>query len=104
MVVGLISGLATLGLLYLSVNCIPYFTAGGIVFIPILLPLIVFGSHWCTNIFEKINSKRFILKAKTKLAKHTDLKVVGVTGSYGKTTVKNIIASILAEKYKVSIL
>ncbi len=39
--------------------------------------------------------------AESKLAKFKNLIVVGVTGSYGKTTVKNFLAQILSEKYKV---
>lgn len=33
--------------------------------------------------------------------KHLDIKVVGVTGSVGKTSTKEMIASVLGEKYKV---
>ena len=38
---------------------------------------------------------------KKALDAKTDLIVIGVTGSYGKTGVKNILAAFLAEKYKV---
>lgn len=102
-VVGILSFFVTIGFMYLSVNCIPYFTAGGIAFVPMLIPLIVYLAHLCTNEIEKAIAKKFIKKAKTKLSTHTDIKVVGVTGSFGKTTVKNIIASLLAEKYKVCV-
>ena len=36
-----------------------------------------------------------------KLLKFNYLTVIGVTGSYGKTTVKNFLAQVLSEKYKV---
>lgn len=102
-VVGVLSFLISVGFMYLSVNLIPYFTAGGIAIIPIFTPLIVYIAHLCTNVVEKAIAKRYIKKAKAKLASHTDLKIVGVTGSFGKTSVKNIIAGLLAEKYKVCV-
>ncbi len=39
--------------------------------------------------------------AENKLLKFNKLTVIGVTGSYGKTTVKNFLTQILGEKYKV---
>ena len=37
--------------------------------------------------------------AQKKLRSMTDLKIVGITGSYGKTSSKNILADILNVKY-----
>lgn len=51
------------------------------------------------QIFENIKNKRFYKQAKNKLNSMPDLKIVGVTGSYGKTSVKNILATILKQKY-----
>ena len=42
---------------------------------------------------------KFIKKAKKKLADSPDLKVIGITGSYGKTTTKNMVNTILQAKY-----
>ena len=92
--------LICVGLMYISVNFIPYFTPGGAIFMPLLVPLIVALSHLVTSPVEKIISNTFVRKAKAKLY-NKDLIVVGITGSYGKTSVKTIIANILAEKYKV---
>ncbi|MBU0636822.1 MAG: UDP-N-acetylmuramoyl-tripeptide--D-alanyl-D-alanine ligase [Patescibacteria group bacterium] len=39
--------------------------------------------------------------AKNKLLQQNNLLIIGVTGSYGKTTVKNFLAQILAVKYRV---
>jgi len=50
---------------------------------------------------EYILKKRMISQAKEKLAKYPNLKIVGITGSYGKTTMKETVATILSEKYKV---
>ena len=48
---------------------------------------------------EKLVYLYYFNKAKTKLKEMTRLSVVGVTGSYGKTTSKNILAHILSAKY-----
>ena len=41
----------------------------------------------------------FIKKAENKLKSFNNLKVIGITGSYGKTTTKYIVSSILSQKY-----
>ena len=51
-----------------------------------------------TPIEESIN-RGFVKKAKSKLKEFNNLKVVGITGSYGKTTTKHIVTSILSQKY-----
>lgn len=50
---------------------------------------------------EKLVYKYYENKAKTKLNSMTNLKVVGITGSYGKTSCKNILNDILSIKYNV---
>ena len=49
--------------------------------------------------FEKMISNKFCRKATKKLESIPDFKVVGVTGSYGKTSTKYIINTILSQKY-----
>lgn len=41
----------------------------------------------------------YLRKAKKKLREHSNLEVVGITGSYGKTSSKNILNEILSSKY-----
>lgn len=50
---------------------------------------------------EVIGRKRYIDGAKKILAGHKDLIVIGITGSYGKTSMKNFLGEILSEKYNV---
>jgi UDP-N-acetylmuramoyl-tripeptide--D-alanyl-D-alanine ligase len=50
---------------------------------------------------EKILFARFIKQAKRKLKNMDGMIVVGVTASYGKTSIKNYIAHILSAKYRV---
>ena len=48
---------------------------------------------------EKFVYKYYETQAKTKLKSMTNLKVVGITGSYGKTSSKNILNDILNIKF-----
>ena len=41
----------------------------------------------------------YLRKAKKKLSEHANLEIVGITGSYGKTSSKNILNEILSSKY-----
>lgn len=55
---------------------------------------------WCiTNPIEKAFTKWYIADAKRILKSNKNLKVIGITGSYGKTTTKFILTRILSEKY-----
>lgn len=48
---------------------------------------------------EKCYSLYYIRDAKNILKSYDRLKVIGVTGSFGKTSVKNILKELLSEKY-----
>ncbi len=50
---------------------------------------------------EKAVSLWFVNDAKKILKSYKDLKVIGITGSYGKTTTKFILTRILSEKFNV---
>lgn len=51
--------------------------------------------------WEVAIKRRYLRRAQRTLRRHRDLIVIGITGSYGKTSVKNILASILATQYRV---
>ncbi|NCO04778.1 MAG: UDP-N-acetylmuramoyl-tripeptide--D-alanyl-D-alanine ligase [Candidatus Magasanikbacteria bacterium] len=55
----------------------------------------------CFSYPTTIIKKWYIFKAKRKLSAYKDLKVIGITGSYGKTTTKTYLAQILGKKYHV---
>lgn len=67
---------------------------------PLLCLAILLISHFILLPLEKAISAMFIKKAVKKLNASSPI-IIGITGSYGKTTVKNILASFLRTKYKV---
>lgn len=80
---------------------IPHISFGVIGIIPLLLPIFVFLAYFINYPIEKIISHSYLRKAKKKLLEFSNLKVIGITGSYAKTSVKNILYIILSEKYRV---
>lgn len=54
-----------------------------------------------SNLIFTIYKKEKILKAARIIQYADHLKIIGITGSYGKTTTKELIAQILSQKYKV---
>ena len=48
---------------------------------------------------DSFAKSRIIRKARRKLARLPNLKVVAITGSYGKTTIKAVLTSILTERF-----
>lgn len=76
---------------------------GIVVATPVLVPLLVPVVHICTVPLEALLRKNYIRLAKNKLKKFPDLTIIGLTGSYGKTSVKYILNKLLGEKYSVCI-
>ena len=86
----------TTNILYFYGN-IPFIN---LAFIPVLLvPINACFANLVAMPIEKLIRLNYIKRAKEKLKLHPNLKVVGITGSYGKTSVKFIITAILKEKY-----
>jgi len=67
----------------------------------ILTPLIFSGLVLAFQPLAVVLRNRLIKQAKEKKAGFKDLLVVGITGSYGKTSTKEFLATILSEKFKV---
>ena len=87
------------GLIWLSTLAnISYLLISGA---PLLVYLTVLAAHYIALPFESLNNRRYYRRAQAKLASRPNLIKVGITGSYGKTTVKNILAAMLAPKYNV---
>ncbi|TLE01893.1 Mur ligase family protein [Helicobacter japonicus] len=54
-----------------------------------------------SRIYERVLLNRFIALANEKLEVMSRLLIICVTGSYGKTSIKNFLEQILKEKYRV---
>ncbi len=67
----------------------------------IVSPLLTMAVWGISYPIEKFISNLYIKDAKRILAERPDLTVIGVTGSYGKTTTKFILTRILSEKFNV---
>ena len=65
------------------------------VFMPLAMAYI--GSY----LIEKYLFMVYKKQAKRKLVSMEKLQVIAITGSYGKTSIKNFVAQILSQKYKV---
>lgn len=69
---------------------------------PLAVPLIVLLAHYILLPFETLNNMRYLRRAAKKLQSMPHLIRVGITGSYGKTTAKHILAAMLEKQYRVS--
>ena len=98
----LIAGI-TFFLIYFTTEFIPYVRFSSIALTPLLLPFTVPIAHGILVPFENLNNKRYVVKAKRKLKKFPDLIKIGITGSFGKTSTKYILNTILSENYSVCI-
>ncbi len=69
---------------------------------PLLVPLFIILAFLITAPLEMYINHYYVKKAKKVLdERKKPLIVIGITGSYGKTSVKNILSSILSQRYKV---
>lgn len=67
----------------------------GFYLLPILFTLLI------TDILEKVLLNRYAKAAKEKLASMPNLTIIAITGSFGKTSLKNFLAQILSDNFKV---
>ncbi|MBQ8910998.1 MAG: UDP-N-acetylmuramoyl-tripeptide--D-alanyl-D-alanine ligase, partial [Clostridia bacterium] len=66
-----------------------------------LMPFYVLLVNLINKPIEGAIRRRYINDAKRLLAKNRNLKVIGITGSYGKTSVKYYLTELLSTKYNV---
>ena len=77
--------------LYLGSICLLGCMAGSYIIVQI--------SNWCLKPVENAIGQRYINEAKVMLKQMPDLKVIGITGSYGKTSTKHYLSHILETQY-----
>ncbi len=63
--------------------------------------IIILCANWLLTPVEKHINKKYYDDAAKILASMPDLKVIGITGSYGKTSTKHYLNRLLSEKYDV---
>ena len=71
------------------------------VFLPSLLPCLLAIGAMAEHPLEAVIQKMYLRDARRILHSRTDLIRIGVTGSYGKTSVKFILGTLLSERYQV---
>jgi UDP-N-acetylmuramoyl-tripeptide--D-alanyl-D-alanine ligase len=69
----------------------------------LLIPLFLYISALLTSPIEKRVHQGYIKQAKAKLASMPHLKVIAITGSYGKTSTKFMIRDLLKERFNVCV-
>lgn len=58
-------------------------------------------SVWILSPADFLVKAYIVAKGKAKLKQFPNLKIIGITGSFGKTTMKEALATVLAQRYKV---
>lgn len=73
----------------------------GLLLLDILAPLVFSALVLAFQPLTVVLRERIIARAKKRREQFKDLLVIGITGSYGKTSTKEFLATVLAKKYKV---
>lgn len=91
----------SLGIIALSYTHLPFIKFGILCCVPLFMPIFVPIVHIFLIPLEKVIISRYILKAKLKLKTMPNLTKIGITGSFGKTSTKYILNTLLSKKFKV---
>jgi len=83
--------------IWLSVLLFPLLLLAADILTPLIISLIILVS----KPFSWIFCQRMLYLAKKKREQFKDLIVIGISGSYGKTSTKEFLFEILSEKYRV---
>ena len=68
---------------------------------PIFVPYLVLLAYYINDPYERFSNRKHVNRAKNKLKEYPSLIKIGITGSYAKTSVKEILNTILSQKYSV---
>ena len=86
-------------LLTLSVKFNYLFMLHSIIYV--LTPILIILSNYINYPIQLLINQYYVILARKKLKQYKNLKIIGVTGSFGKTSTKNYLYTILNEKYNV---
>ncbi len=73
---------------------------GGLAFVGLLTPTIVGLAARAAAPLERLIARRFLAEASRRMGTYRG-RVLGITGSYGKTGTKYVVADLLAARYRV---
>lgn len=90
-----------IALLILFVGGIRNYIITKLIIINVFANMLIILSNLVNHPIEMLGRKRYINDAKRILNEMPNLIVIGITGSYGKTSMKNFLYSLLSEKYDV---
>ena len=90
-----------ISLLILFVGGIRNYIITKLIIINVFANMLIILSNLVNHPIEMLGRKRYINDAKRILNEMPNLLVIGITGSYGKTSMKNFLYSLLSEKYDV---
>ncbi len=98
--------LATYGVIHLIPILFGFFAPDGEAFGALLMSFCLVGAPWLILAADSLNkpieksiSNGYVKDAKRILSECPDLKIIGVTGSYGKTSVKFFLEKLLSVQY-----
>lgn len=92
--------LLTLGT-YLALNVTLYLGLIWLIASLLVMPVYFSFALYVIMPFDALAKRRLINKARDKILRREGLKIIGIAGSYGKTTLKNVLNTVLSEKYNV---
>lgn len=96
------AGSLRLGLLIFGTELPVCLIISGVLFLITLgEPVVMCLGYYVLLPYDFAALKLSVKKCRKKLGKYPNLIRIGITGSYGKTTVKNILAEMLSAKFKV---
>lgn len=85
------------------INTDPYFLSVGLIVVDMSVPFFLYLSSWLMKPVEISIQNGFKRQARKKLASLPHLKVIAITGSYGKTSTKFAINAFLKERVQVCV-
>ncbi len=85
----------------LNTSLVPFWFVAALLFFDVFLVLFVSCIVLLFQPFFVMARLRILAKATKKMRRFPDVKVIGITGSYGKTSTKEFLTTILSEKFKV---